>query len=131
MIGWIFWLVVLYLIYDFFKCRSLSKQKKPAESHKNHGHSYQRYEESSHAGQLSESNQIKNSLIDSAISNKKRIVFDYTDLNGNKTHREVQPLNFERTEGGAFGVRAYCYLRNAKRTFIINKMLNVKIVGFN
>lgn len=66
--------------------------------------------------------------IDDAINNGKNIEFTYKDTKGNYTRRTAKPLRYMRTPHGAPAVRAFCYLRNEERTFVIRKMSKMKIL---
>lgn len=66
--------------------------------------------------------------IDDAINRDRNIEFTYKDTKGNYTRRTAKPLRYVKTPHGAAAVRAFCYLRNEERTFVIRKMSKMKVL---
>lgn len=67
-------------------------------------------------------------LINTAISQNKKINFNYRKFSGEKSKRTISPettIKIRRT----LCVAGFCYLRNEERTFAIKKMRNLKILG--
>jgi hypothetical protein len=69
-------------------------------------------------------------LIEWAIQSSQKIRFSYEDKNGNNSNRTFTPHNF-KTIRQTLCVEGYCYLRRAKRTFTIKRMLDIKIISIN
>ena len=63
-----------------------------------------------------------------AMANKEDVEFDYTDLEGERTHRKITPLRFENRHGWLH-VKGFCKLRKAERTFNIRRMRNITTKG--
>lgn len=84
-----------------------------------------------HNGLLSKGIDIKKgknrTKIDDAINRDRNIEFTYKDTNGNYTRRSAKPLRYIKTPHGAPAIRAFCYLRNEERTFVIRKMSKMKV----
>lgn len=62
------------------------------------------------------------------MNEQKLIEFSYKDTHGKKTRRTAKPLHYTKSPHGLSALRAYCYLRNEERTFIIRKMSKMRIV---
>jgi hypothetical protein len=65
-------------------------------------------------------------LLEWAIQSSQRVQFDYVNRYGAKSHRTVTPLGF-KTFGETKCLEAYCQLRQAKRTFVINRMRGIRL----
>ncbi len=67
-------------------------------------------------------------LINTAISQNKKINFNYRKFSGEKSKRTISPetTNIIRR---TWCVGGFCYLRNEDRTFAIKRMRNLKIMG--
>jgi len=70
----------------------------------------------------------KLNMINSAISEEKKINFKYTKFNGEKSNRTLKPELLKKV-GKSLCVRGYCYLRNDYRTFAIRRMKNIRFVN--
>lgn len=66
--------------------------------------------------------------IDDAINRDRDIEFTYKDVEGNYTRRRAKPIRYVKTPHGASAIRAFCYLRNEERTFVIRKMSKMKVL---
>ena len=66
-------------------------------------------------------------LIREAIELRKRISFDYTKYEGEKSSRTIKPEEFKKVQT-SLCIRGYCYLRRDYRTFAIRRMNNLKII---
>lgn len=63
-----------------------------------------------------------------AISQKKRIIFDYEDLSGNKTKRKLDPyvLVYYKDQWNVIG---FSHERNEARNFILDRITNIDILN--
>jgi hypothetical protein len=61
------------------------------------------------------------SYLRDAIRNEKTIKITYKKLNGEVSHREILPIGIYKYGGHSY-LKAYCYLRNEKRTFRISRI---------
>ena len=68
-------------------------------------------------------------IIQRAIDSKKNLKFRYIDQEGEISHRNVSPINFEtRHENQILCLVAYCHLRGAVRTFVVRRMQKIELV---
>ena len=67
-------------------------------------------------------------LINYAISQNKKINFNYRKFSGEKSKRTISPETTNRIRR-TWCVAGFCYLRNENRTFAIKRMRNLKILG--
>ncbi len=65
-------------------------------------------------------------LIEDAIKNNKILNFKYEKYEGEQSFRAIKPSNLERV-GKSTCVVGFCYLRNEKRTFKIDRMSKIEI----
>ena len=63
--------------------------------------------------------------LDQALRNGSTVEIAYRSAGGELTQRSIRPLSFGRV-GGAMAVVAFCMMRNDKRTFRIDSILEVK-----
>lgn len=68
----------------------------------------------------------KYALLKSAILNSKMIQFDYYNANGEKSTREVEPMQF-LFKNRAWYINGFCLARRANRIFKISRIKNLKI----
>lgn len=62
--------------------------------------------------------------IDMAIANNKDLYFEYTSfMTGEKLKRKITPLSIYEEY-----VNGYCYLRNSRKSFIIDNMHSLKVI---
>lgn len=66
-------------------------------------------------------------LINHAISQNKKILFNYRKFDGEKSKRTICPELTKRV-GRSLCVSGFCYLRNEERIFAIKRMRNLNIV---
>ncbi|MBX3067982.1 MAG: WYL domain-containing protein [Cryobacterium sp.] len=66
------------------------------------------------------------SLFREAVSNGYQVEFDYLNAKGEKERRRVDPLRVESLENDWY-LRAWCHLREALRTFRMDRISNVTI----
>lgn len=66
--------------------------------------------------------------ITSAISEQTRLNFEYRAADGTLTQRTVEPLLLGQS-GGAWYLRAYCLDRSAERTFLLDRMRNLRVLA--
>ncbi len=72
-----------------------------------------------------EPGQRRLATIASAIERGTRIGFDYRDAEGASTARTVEPMLLSQS-GGAWYLRAHCLDRRAERTFLVDRMREVR-----
>jgi len=65
-------------------------------------------------------------LISDAIAADKRLKFYYTSKTGEKSVRTIKPRALKRFKGDLC-VYGFCYLRNAERTFALDRMEEAKV----
>jgi predicted DNA-binding transcriptional regulator YafY len=67
--------------------------------------------------------------IKSAISTRKRLRIKYKDIEGVITVREITPKAlFYLDSSGDLALSSYCHLRGDERTFIVNRIVELKSV---
>lgn len=66
-------------------------------------------------------------MIDKAMNDGLLVEFTYKDTKGEYTHRTAKPLRYISSPHRAPSLRAFCYLRNEERTFVIRKMSKMKV----
>lgn len=69
-------------------------------------------------------------IIDEAIKNKNPIEFDYTNVSGEKTSRQIEPYKII-FKSLAWYVYGFCTLKNEMRVFKVNRMENIKVKNEN
>jgi predicted DNA-binding transcriptional regulator YafY len=68
--------------------------------------------------------QIEETVLD-AYHNHQPVVIYYRDAKGKRTSRMIEPREVETDPyTGGSRIKAYCYLRNADRTFLIDRIVN-------
>lgn len=67
------------------------------------------------------------SSIAEAMESRRRLSFGYSDAMGRLTSREVEPLLLGQSGGGWY-LRAFCLDRRAERTFLIDRMRDLRIL---
>lgn len=70
----------------------------------------------------------KKGIIENAIKNKEKLKIVYLKSNDEKSNRIIKPLNIGRMEFHGYefeGVKAHCFSRNKKRTFKIERILEI------
>lgn len=70
----------------------------------------------------------KFSLLKTAVINKNILIFEYYSSYGEKTHREVEPLQL-CFKDKAWYLRAFCLTKSAYRLFKLTRMKKVEISG--
>lgn len=68
------------------------------------------------------------SLLYEALEQRRRISFEYRDLQGASSLRTVEPLALNEA-GGTWYLRAFCLDRRAERTFLVDAMRGSKMLG--
>ncbi len=74
----------------------------------------------------------KKSLINQALFQKKEIEIVYLKPDDTKSRRRIRPISLELMEykGKTFeGLRAFCFQRQAERTFRLDRILKIKLVS--
>lgn len=61
---------------------------------------------------------------------EKRIRYDYVDVHGAETRREVDPLSIVFMQA-SHNLLAYCHLRNDFRAFRLDRMLNLEVLDIS
>ena len=69
-------------------------------------------------------------IIDEAIKNKNPIEFDYINVSGEKTSRQIEPYKII-FKSLAWYVYGFCTLKNEMRVFKVNRMENIKVKNEN
>lgn len=64
--------------------------------------------------------------VSEALTTSRRLRFEYSNLNGQKSRREVEPISLVQ-DSGEWYLRAFCLDRQSERTFRIESMTNVAI----
>ena len=67
-------------------------------------------------------------LLEWAIQSNQKVRFSYETRNGKKSDRTVTPIKFKTVEQ-TLCLESYCHLRNAKRSFAIKRMRDIKIIS--
>jgi len=67
-------------------------------------------------------------IIADAVKTKRDLVITYVDRRGNSTYRLITPCDLY-TKGNAIYLRAYCHLRNAYRTFRLDRIHHIEPVN--
>ena len=70
---------------------------------------------------------IQASLVD-AVSAGRRVRIDYVSTRGDRQVREVDPMSFEGVDD-AWYLRGWCLTRGAERTFLLDRMASVELLG--
>ena len=65
--------------------------------------------------------------LDQALRNGSTVEISYRSAGGERTERRIRPLSFVRV-GGSVAVVAFCMMRNDRRTFLIDSILEVRAV---
>ncbi|NLA65702.1 MAG: WYL domain-containing protein, partial [Leucobacter sp.] len=60
-------------------------------------------------------------LVATAVEQSRELRFSYRDAGGQSTMRSVRPIQL-RQSGGAWYLRAFCFERDAERTFLVDRM---------
>lgn len=68
------------------------------------------------------------STLRQATWDERTIRFDYTDVEGRQTHREVDPLTVVYMQA-SHNLLAWCHLRQAFRAFRLDRMQNLELTG--
>jgi len=63
--------------------------------------------------------------LEEALESRGTVEMEYLDSSGNRTIREIQPLHVRRFNGDLLLV-AHCHLRNAQRTFKLDRIVQLK-----
>jgi DNA polymerase III epsilon subunit family exonuclease len=63
--------------------------------------------------------------LEEALESKGIVELEYLDSSGQRTMREVQPIHIRRSNGEMLLV-AHCHLRNAQRTFKLDRIVQIK-----
>jgi proteasome accessory factor C len=71
--------------------------------------------------------EIQATLVE-AVSSGRRVRIDYVTTRGERTVRDVDPLSFEGVDD-AWYVRGWCLTRDAERTFLLDRMASVELLG--
>jgi proteasome accessory factor C len=70
---------------------------------------------------------IQATLVD-AVSTARRVRIDYVTTRGERTVRDVDPMSFEGVDD-AWYLRGWCLTRDAERTFLLDRMASVEVLG--
>lgn len=70
---------------------------------------------------------IHATLVD-AVANGRRVRLDYVSTRGDRQVREVDPLRVEGVDD-AWYLRGWCLTRDAERTFLLDRMASVEVLG--
>lgn len=70
---------------------------------------------------------IQATLVD-AVSSGRRVRIDYVTTRGDRQLREVDPMSFEGVDD-AWYLRGWCLTRDAERTFLLDRMASVELIG--
>ena len=71
--------------------------------------------------------QIQATLVE-AVSSGRRVRIDYVTTRGERAVRDVDPLTFEGVDD-AWYLRGWCLTRDAERTFLLDRMASVEVLG--
>lgn len=66
----------------------------------------------------------KLAIIDVAMKSNKPITITYKKIDNTVTTRTIQPFEVHQWDGRIY-VRAFCFLRNAKRTFRVSRIIKI------
>lgn len=67
-------------------------------------------------------------LLTEAVTTARRVSFAYEDNSGQTSSREVEPLQLKQAVAG-WQLNAYCLHREAERTFRVDRMRDIQILG--
>lgn len=70
---------------------------------------------------------IQATLVD-AVSTARRVRIDYVTTRGERTVRDIDPMSFEGVDD-AWYLRGWCLTRDAERTFLLDRMASVELLG--
>jgi predicted DNA-binding transcriptional regulator YafY len=62
--------------------------------------------------------------LEEALELRRTVVMEYLDADGRRTRRTIQPLHLRRGNGELLLV-AHCHLRNAQRTFKVERIVRM------
>ena len=63
-----------------------------------------------------------------AVSSGRRVRIDYVTTRGERQWRDVDPMSFEGVDD-AWYLRGWCLTRDAERTFLLDRMASVELLG--
>lgn len=76
------------------------------------------------AGELAS---IQATLVE-AVSTRRRVRIDYVTTRGERQVREVDPMSFDGVDD-AWYLRGWCLTRDAERTFLLDRMASIELLG--
>lgn len=62
--------------------------------------------------------------LEEALELRRPVMMEYLDARQQRTHRVIQPLHVRRS-GGELLLVAHCHLRNAQRTFKLDRVVRL------
>ena len=66
--------------------------------------------------------------LDEALEQRKPVMMEYVDANDRRTHRVIEPLEIRR-RGGELVLIAHCQLRNDRRNFKLDRIVQLRRVS--